>query len=171
MDERYDVIMADCPWFYNERSANRKSGGRGTKFGGGACSHYSLMKDKDLLVMSDFVKSLAADNAAMFMWATGPRKDFAIELLKAWGFRYATNGFTWIKTTKHGKIHRGPGSYTASNAEFVLLGIKGSKRPEKKLVDSVVRIELFARHTAPGWDAWGDQIGKLDDPNRVLSME
>lgn len=191
MDGVYDVILADPPWWYSSRSANRA-----TKFGGGARAHYEVMPDKDLLAMSDHVKSLCAENAVMFMWATGPRMDFACELLKAWGFRYATIAFTWIKKTKHDKIHRGPGTYTSSNAEFCLIGVKGSMPPTKKLVPSVIlyprmrhsekppvvrerieamypnarRLEMFARHTAIGWGAQGNQVGILDDPNRTLSL-
>jgi N6-adenosine-specific RNA methylase IME4 len=192
MDERYDILLADPPWWYNNRTT-----GRGTRFGGGAGAHYRLMKNAELVAMADFVQSLCADHAVIFMWATGPRLNFAMELVKKWGFRYSTVAFTWLKTTKRGGLHKGPGNYTASNAEFCIIGIKGSKPPARKLVPSAIlyprlrhsekppvvrqrvelmypnarRIELFARHTAPGWDAWGDQIGKLDDPNRVLSME
>jgi N6-adenosine-specific RNA methylase IME4 len=189
--EQYDVIYCDPPWWYSNRSANHI-----TKFGGGARAHYDVMPDKDLLAMADLVKSLCADNTAMFMWATGPRLDFATELLKAWGFRYVTVGFTWIKKTKHDKIHRGPGGYTSANAEFCLIGVKGSKLPEKKLIPSVVlyprlrhsekppivrtrieqmypnarRIEMFARHTAEGWSAWGNEVGKLDSKDGRLAL-
>lgn len=31
----------------------------------------------------------------------------------------------------------------------------------ERLFGDVRRIEMFARETAPGWDAWGDQVGKF----------
>jgi hypothetical protein len=30
---------------------------------------------------------------------------------------------------------------------------------------------LFARCTAKGWDSWGFEVGKFDDPNGVLPTE
>jgi len=29
------------------------------------------------------------------------------------------------------------------------------------------RIELFARRTTPGWDTWGNEVGKLDARQRL----
>lgn len=179
---RYGVILADPPWFYN----NRKAGGERknkTKLGGGAMKHYPLMKDHELIAMASMINDLAAENCALFMWATMPRLDFGIDLLKAWGFRYATNAFTWIKTKQDGSPIYGPGYYTASNTELVLLGIRGKMEPTKKMMPSVIhsirqehsrkpdihhainqlypeanKIELFARRAFPGWDAWGNEI-------------
>lgn len=31
-----------------------------------------------------------------------------------------------------------------------------------RLFGDVPRIEIFARNTAPGWDAWGNEVGKFD---------
>lgn len=183
---KYQVILADPPWHYN----NRKTGGERknkTKFGGGAMKHYPLMKDSELLGMADFISTLADNNCALFMWTTMPRLDFGIELLKAWGFRYATNAFTWVKTSsKTGSFIYGPGYYTASNTEVVLLGVRGSMEPVKKMAPSVIKhprlehsrkpdihgtidemypsakkIELFARRPYEGWDAWGNEISEV----------
>lgn len=195
--DQYQVIYADPPWHYN----NRKTGGERndkTKFGGGAMKHYPLMPDADLLAMRPFIDSLADKNCALFMWATMPRLDFAIELLKGWGFRYATNAFTWVKHKKklsvsevlgdqmldHNWVY-GPGYYTASNVEVVLLGIKGSMPPVRKMTPSIItterfehsrkpilhceidhmypeakKIELFARNDIglPSWDVWGNHF-------------
>ena len=177
---RYDVLLCDPPWWYSNRSANRI-----TKFGGGARSHYPVMRDRELLAMAEQVKAWSADNCALFLWATCPRLDFASELIKAWGFRYATVAFTWIKLNRAGRPWRGCGSYTAANTELVLLGVKGSMPPEKRLVPQVVmsnrmehsrkpgavierielmyptarKLEMFARYPQPGWDAWGLEAG------------
>lgn len=40
-----------------------------------------------------------------------------------------------------------------------LQGEEASRRIVELLGD-VPRIELFARQHAPGWDAWGDEIGE-----------
>ncbi len=181
----YDVILADPPWFYN----NRKTGGERkdkTKFGGGAMKHYPLMKDHELYGMAGFVQSLASKRCMLFMWATMPRLDFAIDLMRVWGFQYKTTAFTWVKPTKDGKSFKnGPGYHTASNTEIVLLGSKGQPLPvAKKMIDPVIwqppgphsakpqacidrinlmypdasKIELFARQHQDGWDAWGNQL-------------
>jgi N6-adenosine-specific RNA methylase IME4 len=192
---KYSVILADPPWYYN----NRKTGGERsnkTKFGGGAMKHYPLMKDAELLEMAPFVDTLAADNCALFMWATMPRLDFGIELLKGGGFRYATTAFTWVKPNRTTPGYfGGPGSYTASNAEVVLLGVRGSMRPARKMLASVIarpktehsrkpddvhkaidlmypdarKIELFARRAYPGWDAWGNQVETVTDPVTLVT--
>ena len=175
----YSVIYCDPPWHYNDRA-------NGTRFGGGACRHYPLMKDDELRAMASFIKSLSADNCAHFMWATMPRLDFAVELLVSWGFRYTTAAFTWVKmTADNGRPVYGPGHYTASNAEVVLLGVKGKMKPTEAMLPSVLispraehsrkpekireyidrmypngqRIELFSRTHAPGWDSWGNHHG------------
>jgi len=174
----YEVIYADPPWWYADRKP-------GTKFGGGASGHYPLIPDDEMLGLGQWIKTLAADNCAMFVWATGARLDFAIKVIEKWGFRYATVAFTWIKSNKDGSIFSGIGNYTASNAEFCLLGIKGSMLPEGNLVPSVIveprrrhsekpsevrerietmypntrRVELFARQqNIPGWDVWGNEV-------------
>jgi N6-adenosine-specific RNA methylase IME4 len=33
----------------------------------------------------------------------------------------------------------------------------------ERLYGDVKRIELFARNTRPGWDSWGNEVGKLDE--------
>lgn len=182
-----EVLLTDPTWWY----ANRKTGGERnnkTKFGGGARKHYPLMKDAELLTLAPMVQSATAENCAIFMWATMPRLDFAIELLQTWGFRYATTAFVWIKTQKDSNQPvYGPGTYTASNAEVVLLGIKGSMQPARKMMPSViiaprtehsakppihgliekmypgrVMVEMFARRTVPGWVCTGNQLTGQD---------
>ena len=106
--------------------------------------------------------------------------------MKAWGFKYATVGFVWVKMKNDMSEVRkdGLGKYTISNAEYCLIARKGkyiresksvqqimtapkSKHSEKpseirnrivSLVGDIPRIELFARQQTAGWDAWGDQV-------------
>lgn len=135
------------------------------------------------------IPELAAENCALFMWVTFPYLEEQIKLFKAWGFKYRTVGFTWIKTNpKNGKPFFGVGYYTKSNAEVCLLGIKGRMKPITNSISSVIisprgrhsekpaevrekivklfgdlpRIELFARVTTPGWTAYGDQIPEFN---------
>lgn len=189
----YDVILSDPPWFYNSRGAGYelmksrrtyKHGPGRTKFGGGAEKHYALMKDEKLLALKPMIDNWAARNCALFMWATCPRLDSAITLIKGWGFRYCTVAFVWEKVNKtNGDTTKNPGYYTASNAELVLLGCRGSMRPQQAMIRQIVkgprqahskkpdevgqrivamypnarRLEMFARERVDGWDAWGDE--------------
>ncbi|TKB53281.1 MT-A70 family methyltransferase [Ferrimonas aestuarii] len=86
---KYQVIYADPPWDYNDKSANR----------GGAARHYSTTDLEELKAMD--VSSIAADNAVLAMWATWPQLDEARELMDAWGFKYNTVLFVWVKRSKN----------------------------------------------------------------------
>jgi N6-adenosine-specific RNA methylase IME4 len=172
---RFGVVTADPAWHYNQRAVH-------SKFGGGP--PYPLMPDKEILELGKWLDPLVADNAVLFLWATGARLDFALDVIREWGWRYATTAFVWTKQNKNGTIFGGPGSYTASNAEFVLLGVRGSMRPERKMLNQVVitprmphsvkpeevadrielmypqerKLELFARRRRPGWACLGNEI-------------
>lgn len=176
--EKYSVIYLDPPWKYAKR---RKE----TKFGLGM-HRYQGMTKNELCCLP--VKSIAAENCALFMWHVAPKLvEYPIgELFDAWGFRYATKAFTWIKINKDGTPRQGPGNYTASNSEDCFLGIKGSmtgkllqklvpqvimepiqehsRKPDivrkriERMFGDVARIELFARERTCGWSAWGNEV-------------
>lgn len=187
---KYNVIYIDPPWWYNSRKTGGERNDK-TKFGGGAEKHYPLMKDKELLAMRDFINSIADENCIMFMWTVPPRFDFAIELLKHWGFSYKTKGFCWEKINKDGSPRINPGFYTSSNTEDCVIAIKqktaGFFKPKIPMLCQVIRepirehsrkpdivrknielmypdysrIEVFARQEFPGWQAWGNQVEKF----------
>jgi N6-adenosine-specific RNA methylase IME4 len=178
---KFSIIYADPPWKYNNR-ANHK-----TRFRGGACGHYPLMKMAEIAALP--LGDLAADNSALFLWCTFPYLDEQIKLFKHWGFRYTTVAFTWVKTNpSNGQPFFGVGYYTKSNAEVCLLGIRGRMEPISNDVSSVIiaprrehsrkpdcirerivelygdipRVELFARQSAPGWTIAGNGIDGQD---------
>lgn len=171
--KQYDLIYADPPWSYRDKSLHR----------GGAERHYPCMKLKDICALP--VADIAEENSVLLIWSTFPQLPAALQAISAWGFEYKTGAFTWIKTTKDGSIFTGMGHYTRANAEFILLGRKGkgikrvrrdiqsvqfherlahSRKPNlfRELIESLfgdtVRIELFAREPAPGWGSWGDEL-------------
>jgi N6-adenosine-specific RNA methylase IME4 len=180
--KKYNIIYADPPWFYNPRTRKTKYG-KTTRSGGGASSHYSLMKTEDIKKLP--IGALADENASLFLWVTFPRLQDGLDVMKAWGFEYKTTGFTWTKLNKkNGKAFFGTGNYTKSNSEVCLLGIKGRMKPVSDKVSSVIispltthsekpsearsrivelygelpRIELFSRHKNEGWDCWGNEV-------------
>lgn len=182
--DRYGVILADPPWSYNawKGKENRT-----------ADSHYQTMSMADLMAMRPEIDALAADNCALFMWATPPALREGMELVTAWGFRYVTVAFTWVKTTKDNRPSIGLGHYTRANAELCLLGIRGSmpvadhgvsqiimaprrehsRKPDQQygkiqaLYPDANRIELFARVRWPGWSVQGNQVKKFQPPAQV----
>lgn len=182
---KFNVIVADPPWFYNQRPTHQESK---TKFGGGAHGTYQLMKDQDILELGSLVKPVADENCALFMWATMPRLDLGIDVVKAWGFRYVTTAFVWIKTNRDGSPATGPGYYSASNAEVLLLGVKGRMPPSRRLINQVVlaprtehsrkpeefqdrielmyptasKLEMFARREREGYVCLGNEIDGMD---------
>lgn len=134
------------------------------------------------------VKSIAAKDATLFMWAVSPQLPEAIALMKAWGFRYVTVAFVWSKKTARGKQVANLGRWTMGSTELCLLGVRGkpkrvarnvrqfveaertvhSRKPAEvrdrivTLMGDVPRIELFAREEAPGWIALGNEIDGRD---------
>jgi hypothetical protein len=86
---KYSIIYADPPWSY--KCWSKKS----TRT---ADSHYDVMTLNDIKALP--VSDIANDNAVLFMWITLPLLAQSFEVIKAWGFTYKTNGFTWVKRNK-----------------------------------------------------------------------
>ena len=166
------MIYADPPWRYETWKGQ-----------GVAERHYPTMRLDDIKALP--VSELADRDCVLFLWATFPMLPEALDVLRAWGFRFKTVAFTWIKLApKTNRIFWGMGYWTRSNAEICLLATRGqprrqarnvhqviishveehSKKPDEArqrivaLMGDVPRIELFARQTAPGWDVWGNEV-------------
>lgn len=107
----YDIVYADPPWFYYGSQVKDAA----------AAKHYPLMTQEDLANLP--VRSIMAKRAALFMWATGPRLDFAIDLIRTWGLHYRGIAYVWVKTNARNDIIRGQGvppTFTKPTTEFVL---------------------------------------------------
>jgi N6-adenosine-specific RNA methylase IME4 len=188
MDKRYSIIYADPAWSYHKFRDN----GNGT-----ARSHYDTMSVSE--IMSIDVKSLAAQDCALFLWATMPCLPEAIQVMRAWGFQYKTCAFTWVKINKDDSLYEmGMGSYTRSNAELCLLGTRGkpvvrshcvpqivfAPRQEHSVKPAIVRyritqlygdllrIELFARQSVKGWtNNGGEELHKFCGEAELVRVE
>lgn len=172
---KYKIIYADPAWKYQDKSKSH---------GGGAESHYPCMSISEICALP--VKNIADDNSVLLMWVTMPMLEVGFEVIKAWGFKYKTCAFTWVKVNKNGSIYMGMGRHTRGNAEICLLATKGkglsridagirntqlfprgrhSQKPSE-FRDSIVtlygsehsRVELFAREKTEGWDVWGNEV-------------
>ena len=175
-DKKYSVIYADPPWTfkaYSPKGVTSRS----------AAAHYDVMEKRDIQRLP--VQRIADEDCVLFLWATFPNLPEAIELIRAWGFTYKTVAFTWVKRNrKSDGWFWGLGFWTRANAEICLLATKGhpkrvsksvhqvcdarvmehSRKPPEirdrivQLCGDVPRVELFARETADGWDAWGNEV-------------
>lgn len=133
---KYNIIYADPPWFYNDRKKIRKDGKNPT-FGVGAGNHYDLMKLSDIIQLP--VNNIADDNCALLLWATPPCLAEALQVMKEWGFNYKTFAFSWVKTNKNNSNpFFGVGYYTKSNVEICLLGIKGKMKPISNKISQII---------------------------------
>lgn len=171
-DKKYQIIYADPPWRYADRKCN------------GACEfHYDTMSIKDICDLP--IKDISDKDCVLFLWTTYPMLKEALHLMEAWGFKYKTIAFQWVKLNKSGNgFFFGLGRWTRGNTECCLIATKGkpkrinssvgqliispiqahSKKPEevrKKIVDlmgELPRIEIFARQYEEGWDCWGNEV-------------
>lgn len=175
MGKKYNIIYADPPWRYRVWG---KKGQEGT-----AESHYATMSVQDIKALP--VAEIAEKDCVLFLWATYPNLEEAFEVLKAWGFKYKTVAFTWVKQNpKSDGLFTGMGYWTRANAEVCLLATKGhpkrlnanvrqviishveehSKKPDEardrivQLMGDLPRVELFARQSTEGWDVWGNEV-------------
>jgi N6-adenosine-specific RNA methylase IME4 len=166
--ESYSVIYADPPWRYDTDPRGRA-----------ACvkveNHYPTMTVEEICAL----KFDIADNAVLYLWATAPKLEQALQVMRAWGFTYKTH-LVWDK------VHPGIGYWARGQHEMLLVGVKGrfSPPPAKARIASVYtsprgkhskkpdgirdliaswfpnrrRVELFARQRSEGWDAWGNEV-------------
>ncbi|MGD9786197.1 MAG: MT-A70 family methyltransferase [Hyphomicrobiaceae bacterium] len=169
---KYKIIYADPPWNYggNFPSSSDKQA-------------YPLMRTEDICALP--VNRIAHPDAILFLWATMCKLPEAFRVIDAWGFRYVSNGFTWVKTYPGtGNVCVGMGYWTRQNAELCLVAKRGRPMRRAKAISSVIiaprgvhsakpaivrdhivriagdlpRVELFARQKAPGWDIWGNEL-------------
>jgi len=170
--EKYEIIYADPPWHYSCGNVQ-----------GAAQNHYPTMKTQDICALP--VADIAAKDSALFLWATFPQLPDALRVIEAWGFKFKTVAFVWLKKNKKtDSWFYGMGFWTRSNAEICILATRGhpkrqdnsihqfiispveahSKKPDEardrivRLMGDVPRVELFARQAAPGWHVWGNEV-------------
>ncbi len=178
--KKYQIIYADPPWQYKQFSKDKGI----SKAFGSVLSHYPTMTIEQLCKLP--VRNLADKKCILFMWVTMPNLDRAFEVINAWGFKYKTCAYTWVKLNPKGVgIYSGLGHWTNGNAELCLLStkkdyprriVKNSKQIQMyprgnhsvkpyqirneivRFIGDLPRIELFARQKTKGWDVWGNEV-------------
>lgn len=169
--KKYRVIYADPPWKFSSKEATGKTRGVISTTYKPLEAVYPTMTTEALKELD--VGRIAHRDAALFMWATDAHIPDALELYRAWGFRYVTVAFVWSKKTVNGKTVSNLAPWTLKNCELCLMGTRGrmvqykqknnipqlveavrtrhSEKPEEvrrrieELFGDVPRIELFAR--------------------------
>ena len=172
-NKKYSVIYADPPWSYKDKRCN-----------GNAADHYPTMCIEDICSLP--VQDLSADNCVLFLWATYPMLKEAVKVIEAWGFKYKSIGFQWVKQNRSGNGYFfGLGRWTRGNTEPCLIAVKGKPHRASNSVSQLIfaplrahsqkpditrdkikelmgedhsYIELFARNKTPGWDVWGNEV-------------
>lgn len=134
--KHFGAVLADPAWNYDvwaEGSARN------------AQSKYKTMSVEEIAKIP--VADVMKDDSVLFMWFTWPRLKGALEVLEAWGFRYSTCAFCWIKGDArqvemfqdHIDPFMGMGYWTRSNAEAALLGVRGHpKRLNADVLQAIV---------------------------------
>ena len=170
---KFSILYADPPWDYAGQTQHTVSG-----TSGGATSHYPTMTLSQLKELR--VIDICEKDCILFLWTSSPHLPQALEVMKAWGFEFATIGFIWDKQKTN------PGYYTLSQCELCLIGKRGkipqprgsrkerqflsemrrahSQKPDEirtrieRMFPSQTKIELFARTATEGWSVWGNQV-------------
>lgn len=186
--KKYGIVLADPPWRFKNWSMNElaKRGEKWARRNGR--SPYNVMDTEQICRLP--IEDIAAKDCVLFLWATFPKLEDAFMVMRAWGFKYKTVAFTWVKQNPKGVGFKfGLGYWTRGNPEIVLLGTRGrpkrvdncvanltispvrehSRKPDEvrekivQLMGDLPRIELFATSRLQGWDAVGKELGKYQD--------
>ena len=161
-DKKYSVIYADPPWEYKQSGSKTNSRGM-------AKQHYNTLSTDDICNIP--VRNICQEQAICFMWATFPNIAEAIKVMEAWGFKYKTAGFVWIKENKKSdSLFWGMGAYTRANAEVCLLGTskktKAREIVKKHNVHQVI-ITKIRRHSEKPNVVRGKIVELLGDVPRI----
>jgi N6-adenosine-specific RNA methylase IME4 len=171
----FSTIYADPPWRFQNRTGKM------------APEHQRLLRYPTMTLEEIFdlpVGRLSAASAHLYLWVPNALLSEGLAVMKHWGFTYKTN-LVWYKVRKDGGPDgRGVGFYFRNVTELLLFGIRGrmrtlqpgrtqvnllssQKREHSRKPDEMYELieacspgpylELFARHSRPGWMQWGNE--------------
>ena len=186
-EKKYGVVLEDYEW--DQKTWSDKGKDRH------ASNHYPTSTDahtaEEIVERTKERFICAADDCALFKWATTPHLAIAIDVLRLQGFDYVSHCI-WRKI-RRGK-GRGTGYWFTGEHEILLVGTRGnipapptalcgsvidapvgrhSEKPEifaeliERAFPNVPKIELNARAARPGWDSWGLEAPGLGAPSQT----
>lgn len=94
---KFPVAIIDVPWLHYGDPFKDQAAGK----------HYDCIADEEVFKLP--VADVLLPRSILFVWATSPRLDMAIDSIRAWGLHYRGIAFDWIKTNKAGKPINGQG--------------------------------------------------------------
>lgn len=185
----FRVIHADVPWrfdSYSEAGEERS-----------AQNHYGCLSLQNLARMN--IAAHAAEDCHLFFWVTGPflATGQHIPIMRSWGFEPTAMAFVWLKLNQDwhpqwptymedAMFFMGLGHTTRQNAEYVILGRRGSPKRLAKDVRQIIcaplrehsrkpdvvyeriqryaegpYLDLFGRQGREGWTVWGNEASKF----------
>lgn len=168
MASQHKCIFADPPWAFRDQ---------GSRIAPAHSGHYQVMSLSAVIGLGDFVRSVSAESA--HLWLCAPNAFLldgtATQVAKAWGYQ-PRQLLTWVKD----KI--GMGHWLRNTTEQVLFCTRGRLAPQSRakpthvigkrlkhsakpnelyaLVEEVSpgpRLEMFARTARAGWASWGNE--------------
>jgi N6-adenosine-specific RNA methylase IME4 len=196
---KYQVIVADPAWSFDDRLAKMKSPTRR-----GAASQYATMSVAEIAALD--VASLADPlGCVLALWVPSSLLLDGLTVMRACGFVPKGN-VVWVKTKKrvvdlHDQLAFGMGRLFRQTHEIALVGTSGksvypllkdhsqrsvilapsmghSRKPDE-LQESlelmfpgpdVKRLEMFARRVRPGWTCIGDAIDGKDIRDAIQEL-
>lgn len=182
----FSTLLADPPWRFTNRTGKVAPEHR-------RLDRYSTLPLDAIKAIP--VQATLAANAHLYLWVPNALLPDGLEVMRAWGFRYVSN-IVWAKRRKDGGPDgRGVGFYFRNVTELLLFGVRGSMRtlaPARSQVNMIetrkrehsrkpdeqydlieacspgAYLELFARHTHPGWIVWGDEAAADVTPRGIV---
>ena len=176
LNGRFSTILIDPPWRFQNRTGKVAPEHKRLR-------RYPTMSFEEIAALAVAVH--AEEKSHLYMWCPNALLFEALQIMKAWGFKYKTN-IVWYKVRKDGGPDgRGVGFYFRNVTELLLFGVRGGMRtlkPGRRQVNVIIRrkqehsrkpedqyriieecspgpyLELFARERIPGWTQWGDQV-------------
>ena len=184
LEGQYQCIVIDPPWFYRLRNQDKTHRNR---------INYKPMHIQEILSLpvpdlSDRTGSV------LWLWYTNNHMIEAAHCLQTWGFELKTILTWEKVTKDGTKTHLGVGHWLRNSTEHCALAVRGnvkafsgrtltnestilhsprrehSRKPESfyqlvdKLCPDITKLEMFAREFRDGWDCWGDEALKFDQP-------
>lgn len=126
------------------------------------------MSIEELCALS--VVDIAAEDSALFLWATFPQLPEALRLIKAWGFSYKTAAFVWLKLNKKSYTwFYGLGFWTRGNAELCLMAANKIDRINREIEKTREKITEY-QNKLKGLEAQKTEAENLQIVQLVRSM-
>ena len=184
LEGQYQCIVIDPPWFYRLRNQDKTHRNR---------INYKPMHIEEILSLPVPDLSHPT-GSVLWLWYTNNHMVEAAQCLQTWGFELKTILTWEKVTKDGTKTHLGVGHWLRNSTEHCALAVRGnvkafagrtltnqssilhsprrehSRKPESfyqlvdKLCPDITKLEMFARESRDGWDCWGDEALKFDQP-------